>query len=145
MKKRTLCKNIIIGGAIIGLGFGAAGCSLNNNHSNPVLMGKQAIEDMDTGNFKAFVNLFPPNYRVQISNPVSGIPLTFEGISAYMAKHGKIVNIKVIKKVINDTNATVNYSVKFSDGRVDTGNMINFSFLNFNFVKTKGKWYIMFP
>lgn len=131
MKKITLYKSIIIGGTIIGLGFGAAGCSFNNN--NPVSIGKRAIEDMDAGNFKALANLYQPSDRGLISKNAK-MQAMFASSSASMAKHGKIVSIKVTHKVINDTNATVNYSVKFSDGHDSNDSMY--------FLKINGKWYL---
>lgn len=132
MKKRKLYKNIIIGGTIIGIGFGAAGCSFNNN--NPVSIAKRAIEDMDAGNNKAFINLWQPSYRGAMSNNAK-FQAMLASASADMAKHGKIVNIKVAKKVINTTTASVSLIVKFSDGYIDHEN-------NMDFVKIDGKWYI---
>ncbi len=132
MKKRKLYKNIIIGGTIIGLGFGAAGCSFNNN--NPVSIGKRAIEDMDAGNIKALSNLYAPSYREAMSNNAK-IQAMLANASADMAKHGKIASIKVTKKAINNNSATVSYTVKFSDGHIDYNN-------NMDFLKIDGKWYL---
>ncbi len=132
MKKRKLYKNIIIGGTIVGLSFGVAGCSFNNN--NPVSIGKRAIEDLDTGNIKALTNLYAPSYRDVMSNNAK-IQAMFANTSADMAKHGKIVNIKVTKKTINNTSATVSYTVKFSDGYISYSN-------NMDFLKIDGKWYL---
>ena len=132
MKKRKIYKDIIIGGAIIGLGFGAAGCSFNNN--NPVSIGKRAMEDMDAGNMKALTNLYAPSYRDAMSNNVK-IQTMLANASADMAKHGKIVSIKVSKKIINNTSASVSYTVKYSDGHIDYDN-------NMDFIKIDGKWYL---
>lgn len=131
MKKRKLYKNIIIGGTIIGIGFGAAGCSFNNN--NPVSIGKRAIEDMDAGNIKAVANLYAPSYREAMSNNAK-MQAILANASADMARHGKIVNIKVTKRTINDASATVSYTVKFSDGHSEIDNM--------DFLKIDGNWYL---
>jgi len=132
MKKREIYKDIIIGGAIIGLSFGATGCSFNSN--NPVSIGKQALEDMDAGHMKALTDLYAPSYRDAMSKNAK-IQAMLANASADMAKHGKIVSIKVSKKIINKTSASVSYIVKYSDGHIDYDN-------NMDFVKINGKWYL---